>query len=305
MAPPAYLAEARQLSLAPSERRRPRRDIPGACWRRRACSKRWVCRQYRPHGADEHACEHRNGGRRGARQGHAPRAGALGRWQRPVCLSRSLRRAQLAVAEAARNVACAGGQPIGATNCLNFGNPERPEIMWQFARAGGRHRHSRVARSTSRLPGANVSLYNETDGKAICPRRGAWRRRMIEDAASVVRRAFRREGDANRVLGETRERAWGSEYLKVVHGLVRGVPLAGSRARGRAAAAAGQGCLAALFDRQHDLLRRGLRGLPRGMLLDTGVGADVDIPAVDAAVLDSGTTCGLVSPIGVARHRFD
>src|SRR5207247_8927826 len=74
--------------------------------------------------------------------------------------------AQHAVAEAARNVACAGAQPIGATNCLNFGSPERPEIMWQFARAvegiGAACRALDIP-----ITGGNVSLYNETDGRAL------------------------------------------------------------------------------------------------------------------------------------------
>ena len=74
----------------------------------------------------------------------------------------------LAVAEAARNVACAGGEPIGATNNLNFGNPERPEIMWQFGEAvrgiGDACRALEVP-----ITGGNVSLYNETEGRAIFP----------------------------------------------------------------------------------------------------------------------------------------
>ena len=65
------------------------------------------------------------------------------------CYLDPYRGAVLAVAEAARNVACAGAEPIGATNCLNFGNPERPDIMWQFARGGRRHRRC--------LPGARDS----------------------------------------------------------------------------------------------------------------------------------------------------
>jgi phosphoribosylformylglycinamidine synthase len=76
--------------------------------------------------------------------------------------------AQHAVAEAARNVACAGGQPIGATNCLNFGNPQRQDIMWQFARAvagmGDACRQLDIP-----ITGGNVSLYNETDGSGVLP----------------------------------------------------------------------------------------------------------------------------------------
>ena len=84
--------------------------------------------------------------------------------------------AKLAVAEAARNVACAGALPIGATNNLNFGNPERPEIMWQFAEAVAGIGEACRALDIP-ITGGNVSLYNETDGKAILPTAGARGRR--------------------------------------------------------------------------------------------------------------------------------
>jgi phosphoribosylformylglycinamidine synthase len=131
--------------------------------------------------------------------------------------------AQLAVAEAARNVACAGAKPIGATNCLNFGNPERPEIMWQFARAV---EGIGVACRALDIPitGGNVSLYNETDGRAVLPTPVLGVVGLIEDADTVVRRAFRADGDSIVLLGETRDELGGSEYLKVMHGLIAGVP---------------------------------------------------------------------------------
>ena len=75
---------------------------------------------------------------------------------------------KIAVAEAARNVACAGALPIGATNCLNFGNPERPEIMWQFAEAVAGMGDACRALDVP-ITGGNVSLYNETDGQAVLP----------------------------------------------------------------------------------------------------------------------------------------
>src|SRR5258706_6460260 len=97
--------------------------------------------------------------------------------------------AQLAVAEAARNVACAGGVPIGATNCLNFGNPERPEIMWQFAKAvegmGAACRALDIP-----ITGGNVSLYNETGGRAGLPTPVLGGGRLIRDADNGVRRGF-------------------------------------------------------------------------------------------------------------------
>src|SRR5262249_27357397 len=84
------------------------------------------------------------------------------------CYLDPLRGGMLAVAEATRNVACAGAQPLGVTNCLNFGNPERPSIMWQFRTAV---EGMGIACRALNVPitGGNVSLYNETDGRAIYP----------------------------------------------------------------------------------------------------------------------------------------
>src|SRR5229473_3191098 len=131
--------------------------------------------------------------------------------------------AMLAVAEAARNVACAGARPLGATNCLNFGNPERPAIMWQFARAvegiGAACRALDVP-----ITGGNVSLYNETDGKAIYPTPTIGVVGLLEHADRVVSRRFQKAGDAIILLGDGRGELGGSEYLKVMHDLVRGVP---------------------------------------------------------------------------------
>src|SRR4029077_1774474 len=125
------------------------------------------------------------------------------------------------VREAARNVACAGALPVGATNCLNFGNPERPAIMWQFARAvegiGEACRALNVP-----ITGGNVSLYNETDGKAIYPTPIIGVVGLLDDASRVTSRVFKGAGDAVIVLGEDRGELGGSEYLKTVHGLVRG-----------------------------------------------------------------------------------
>jgi phosphoribosylformylglycinamidine synthase len=139
------------------------------------------------------------------------------------CYLDPYRGAMLAVAEAARNVACSGARPLAATNCLNFGNPERPGIMWQFARAvegiGAACRALDVP-----ITGGNVSLYNETDGKAIYPTPTIGVVGLLEHADHVVSRRFQESGDAIMLLGESRGEIGGSEYLKVMHDLVRGVP---------------------------------------------------------------------------------
>jgi phosphoribosylformylglycinamidine synthase len=131
--------------------------------------------------------------------------------------------AMLAVAEAARNVACSGARPLAATNCLNFGNPERPGIMWQFAKAVEGIGEACRALDVP-ITGGNVSLYNETDGKAIYPTPTIGVVGLLERADRVVSRRFQASGHALILLGRGRGELGGSEYLKVVHDLVRGVP---------------------------------------------------------------------------------
>ena len=130
--------------------------------------------------------------------------------------------ARLAVAEAARNVACAGALPIGATNNLNFGNPEKPEIMWQFAEAVAGIGEACRALDIP-ITGGNVSLYNETDGKAILPTPVLGVVGVIDDASKVVTRTFKRASTTVVLLGTSRGEIGGSEYLKTQHGLIRGV----------------------------------------------------------------------------------
>ena len=140
--------------------------------------------------------------------------------------------ARLAVAECTRNVSCAGGEPLGLTDCLNFGNPERPEIMWQFAEA------TRGLAAACRELGVpvvsgNVSLYNETDGSPILPTPTVAVVGLLPDVSRTVGLAFRREGDLVAVLGETRGELGGSEWLLAFHQKLAGRPPALDAARER------------------------------------------------------------------------
>ena len=123
-----------------------------------------------------------------------------------IAISNPRRGAMLALAEAARNVACAGALPIGGTNCLNFGNPERPEIMWQFVEAVEGMADACRALDMP-ITGGNVSLYNETDGQAIYPTPIIGVVGVIEDATRVVSRTFKQAGDEIVLLGEGYRRA--------------------------------------------------------------------------------------------------
>ena len=199
------------------------------------------------------------------------------------CYLDPYRGAMLAVAEAARNVACCGAMPIGATNCLNFGNPERAETMWQFARAV---EGIGVACRALEIPitGGNVSLYNETDGQAIYPTPVLGVVGLIDDSSRVVGRAFRASGDAIVLLGPDRATLGGSEYLKTVMGRVCGLPPEVDLALERALQAL---LRAAVADRlilsAHDVSDGGVAVTLAECTFDSGgIGAIVDVPPVEA-----------------------
>ena len=202
------------------------------------------------------------------------------------CYLDPYRGAMLAVAEAARNVACAGAEPIGATNCLNFGNPERPEIMWQFGRAV-----EGIAAACAALDipitGGNVSLYNETDGKAIYPTPILGVVGLIENARATVGRAFKAAGDAVVLLGSTRHELGGSEYVKVVYDATAGLPpevdLQAEKAlHGLLVAAARDG----LVRSAHDCAEGGIAVTLAECTFGTGgIGLKVDLPAVETGAI--------------------
>ncbi len=129
----------------------------------------------------------------------------------------------LAVAEAARNLACVGAEPIGLTDCLNFGSPENPEVMWQFAEVIRGMRDGCVGLGVPVVSG-NVSFYNETDGVPIYPTPTIGMVGLLEKVRRVITPWFKSPGDVVVLLGRTREELGGSEYLKWIHGVTRGTP---------------------------------------------------------------------------------
>jgi phosphoribosylformylglycinamidine (FGAM) synthase-like enzyme len=128
-----------------------------------------------------------------------------------------------AVAEAARNVACTGARPLALTNCLNFGSPERPEIMWDFAEATRGLADAARALGTPVVSG-NVSFYNETSGRAIYPTPTIGAVGVLDDWRRHATAHFARHGLAVVLFGENRAELGGSEWLAVRRGLERGVP---------------------------------------------------------------------------------
>jgi phosphoribosylformylglycinamidine synthase subunit PurL len=131
--------------------------------------------------------------------------------------------AMIAVVESARNVVCAGATPLGVTDCLNFGNPEKPAIMWQFAESIRGIRDACAAIGVPVVSG-NVSFYNETDGRAIPPTPTIAMVGLLEDIDRHTTQWFKGEGDLIVLLGRTREELGGSEYLALTREVVRGAP---------------------------------------------------------------------------------
>jgi phosphoribosylformylglycinamidine synthase len=278
---PAYLAEARVLDLSALGAPGISRDVFARLLASPTiASKRWVYRQY-DHMVRTNTLVLPGMGAGVVRVKGTSRALALS----VDCNGRFVyldpyRGAELAVAEASRNVACAGGQPIGATNCLNFANPQRPEIMWQFAEAV---RGMGDACRTLGIPitGGNVSLYNETDGKGVLPTPVLGVVGLIENADRVVRRAFRSSGDVVVLLGDSGNELGGSEYLKVVHGLIRGEPPSLDLAREEALQRVlVEGAAAGIIRSAHDCAEGGLAITLAESCFDSTLGVDVDLRGV-------------------------
>ena len=128
-----------------------------------------------------------------------------------------------AVAEATRNVAVTGAKPLAITNCLNFGSPERPEVMWQFSEAVRGMRDACLALDTP-VTGGNVSLYNESGGSAIWPTSVVGALGSLPDYRLRLPSGFPLPGLAVYLLGESFAELGGSEFAETVLGMVEGAP---------------------------------------------------------------------------------
>lgn len=131
--------------------------------------------------------------------------------------------AVLAVYDGVKNLACSGARALAITDCLNFGNPEKPEIMWQFEQAILGMSEACKRFGTPVVSG-NVSFYNETNGEAIYPTPTVGMVGLIDDIDGCVTQSFKDDGDILVLLGESREELGGSEYLAKYHNKVCGVP---------------------------------------------------------------------------------
>jgi phosphoribosylformylglycinamidine synthase len=196
------------------------------------CSKRWIYQQYDSMVQTNTVEGPGNGDGgviriKGSQRGLAMALDGNGRW----CYLDPKLGAMHAVAEAARNVACSGAVPVGATNCLNFGNPEKPPIMWQFSQV-----IDGITRACEELDipitGGNVSFYNETLGEGIYPTPVLGVVGILEDVTRTMFPHFREAGRSVVLLRGSEpgdatdaEVEFGSsEYAKVVLGEVWGFP---------------------------------------------------------------------------------
>ena len=307
MEPPADLAVRQTLDLdALGKTPAPSDALHALLASPQVASKRWVYRQY-DHMVRTNSLLLAGMGAgvvrvKGTRRALAFSVDGNGRY----CYLDPYRGAMLAVAESARNVACAGALPVAATNCLNFGNPERPDIMWQFARAVEGIAEACTALDVP-ITGGNVSLYNETEGEAIHPTPVLGVVGVIDEAERVLGRVFRHEGSRVVLLGEPEPSLGGSEYLKVVHGMVRGRPPVLDLGRERAlqevlVSAAADG----LLESAHDCAEGGLAvTLAECCFQSGGRGLDVTLPGpatagrgdldLAAALFGETASCVLVS----------
>jgi len=184
---------------------------------------------------------------------------------------------KIAVAEAARNVVCSGGEPLAITDCLCFGNPEKPEIYWQFRQAVEGISAACRALETP-VTGGNVSFYNETKGEAIYPTPVIGMVGLLTDVSKCCTLSFKAEGDLIALLGDSFDELGGSEYLAVIHGRVQGKPPALDLAKEKALhrlvlAAIEQG----LVHSAHDLAEGGLAIAVAECLFEHEIGARLEL----------------------------
>ncbi|HTV81682.1 MAG TPA: phosphoribosylformylglycinamidine synthase subunit PurL, partial [Acidobacteriaceae bacterium] len=200
------------------------------------CSKRWVYEQYdsmvqtntvQGPGGEAGVMRIKNSGKPGHERGLAMALAGNGRW----CYLDPKLGAMLAVAEAARKVACTGATPVAATNCLNFGNPEKPEIMAQLSAAIDGIAEACTALGTP-ITGGNVSLYNETKGEGIYPTPVVGVVGIIDDVTKAVPAGFGADDKLVLLLGspsskdisELQEELGSSEFAKTILGETWGRP---------------------------------------------------------------------------------
>jgi phosphoribosylformylglycinamidine synthase subunit PurL len=283
-------------------------------------SKRWITEQYDtsvrtntlagPGASDAAIIRIKESEKDGVMRALALSTDGNGRW----CQLNPKVGAMHAVAEAARNVATSGARPIAATNCLNFGSPEKPEVMWQFSQVIDGIGEASTALGTP-ITGGNVSFYNETLGKSIYPTPVIGILGILDDSSKALKIAFHNAGDVILLLDgataapnlDARSEFSSSEYSKTVGALVSGEPPAIDLAAEKRLI----DCLVALADARaiqsaHDISDGGLAvTLAESCFAANNLGASISIddsfPADCALFSEGGARCVVsVSPANLA-----
>ncbi|MBM7646610.1 phosphoribosylformylglycinamidine synthase [Scopulibacillus daqui] len=184
---------------------------------------------------------------------------------------------KIAVAEAARNIVCSGGRPLAITDCLNFGNPEKPEVFWQLEKAVEGMSEACVELETPVISG-NVSLYNETNQKAIDPTPVVGMVGLIEDIKHMTTSRFKQAGDAIYVIGKADASFEGSACQLLLEGKASGrAPQLDLTVEKKRQAQLLQAIKKGLVQSAHDVSDGGLGVALAESLIDSGQGADIQI----------------------------
>jgi phosphoribosylformylglycinamidine synthase len=209
-----------------------------------------------------------------------------------------------AVAEAARNLACVGGEPVGLTDCLNFGNPENPEVLWQLRECVRGMAEACRALGVPVVSG-NVSLYNETEGRSILPTPTVAMVGVVADLGDIPGAHFRRGGRRVVLLGEDRGEFGGSAYLRLLHGIEAGRPPAVDLdAEARLARVLVAAAASGLARAAHDLSEGGLAVALAESTFTAGVGARLRVPLSPTALFSESQGRALVACAPHQVERF-
>ena len=196
-----------------------------------------------------------------------------------MCLLDPAMGAAMAVAEAARNLVCSGAKPLALTDCLNFGNPEKPEVFWQFSQAV--MGMSDACRKLG-IPviGGNVSFYNETGASAIVPTPVVGMVGVVEDLAHIGRQGFGEPGSVVVLLGANTDELGGSEYVRLATGRTAGrVPLLDLEREKEVQELCLAGIRRGLIRSAHDVSDGGLSVTLAESCISGQMGADLSLPA--------------------------
>jgi len=209
-----------------------------------------------------------------------------------------------AVAEAVRNLACAGAEPVGLTDCLNFGNPERPEIMWQFRECVRGMAEACRALGVPVVSG-NVSLYNETEGRSIHPTPTVAMVGVVPDLGDMPASHFRRPGRRLVLLGTDRGEFGGSAYLRLLHGVEQGRPPAVDLdAEARLARLLRETVPWGIVRTAHDFAEGGLAVALAEATIGAGMGATLNVPLAPRDLFSESQARAIVAILPGQLERF-